>query len=495
MKIGAAHWCLLRETGGATLPLVALSLSALIGFTGLGVETGLWYAMKRQNQSAADVAALSGALELLAGKAYPDICGFAKRDATRNGFTFLSFTCPTSTPACTSPSSGQMCANNPPQLGANAGNNNAVEVILAQQQNALFASLYLANVTIDTRAVAVISILDQTCLLALDSNAADHKTLKIQGNSTINMPNCSIADNNPNSDAIFLQGTAATFTADTLVSAGGLGSTGNPTFNLNTPAKTYATPVADPYASGSCTTLCLTHSFLTTGPPAMPTTNCSTTTTPVTIGGVTWSKYSGSCTLTQSGSVLNQNNIILSANTRISGGLQIKSQTIDLSPGTYWIDNGDLQLGPGGGTSLLECTTCNGTNLGVTIIFTTTGAPNKIGTVTMQSTSAQIGHLNAPNSGTFAGLLFVQDTIAGANYTTSGTLEGGPSAALVGDGLVYLPHTNLDFQGTPQLGTNGCLIVIANQVNVVGDSTLSSTGCTSGGLNTTPTVKTVSLKE
>jgi hypothetical protein len=102
---------LLRDTRGTTLVLVALMITALIGFTGLGVETGLWYAIKRQNQSAADVAALSGAFELLAGQGsgltatqvYPNICGFAQRDATRNGFTFASFTCPTSTSACTSP--------------------------------------------------------------------------------------------------------------------------------------------------------------------------------------------------------------------------------------------------------------------------------------------------------------------------------------------------------------------------------------------------------
>jgi len=493
MSVRAAFLRLLRERSGVTLPLVAAAITALIGFTGLGVETGLWYAMKRQNQSAADVAALSGAFELLAGKSYPDICGFAQRDATRNGFTFTSFTCPASTPACTNPSAGQMCANNPPQLGTNAGNNNAVEVILAQQQNALFASLSLANVTIDTRAVALISVLDQSCLLSLDPTAT--QAVLVQGNSTINMPNCSIVADSTDANAIFFRGSAATVTADTLRSAGGVGSTGNPTFNLNSPAQTNAPPVPDPYASGNCSTLCLNHAFLTTGPPALPTTACAAGTTTVVRGGVTWTQYPGGCTLTQSGSVLNQSNIILSANTRISGGIQIRNQTVDLSPGTYWIDNGDLQLGPGGGTSLLECTTCNGTNLGVTIIFTTTGAPNNIGAVQMQSSSAQIGNLNAPNSGTFAGLLFVQDTVAGANYSTSGTLEGGPSAALVGDGLVYFPHTSLDFQGTPALGTSGCLVVIADKVNVVGDSTLSATGCTSGGLNTTPTVKTVSLKE
>ena len=59
---------LASDTRGVTLALVAASITALIGFTGLGVETGLWYAMKRQNQSAADVAAFSGAFELLAGQ-------------------------------------------------------------------------------------------------------------------------------------------------------------------------------------------------------------------------------------------------------------------------------------------------------------------------------------------------------------------------------------------------------------------------------------------
>jgi hypothetical protein len=487
-----------RDERGFTAVLVALTLAVLIGFAGLGAETGLWYTVKRANQSAADTAALSGAFEVLAkgssAASYPDICGLAQRDAIRNGYS-VGWTCPTASPACTAPpSSGGGCVNNPPMQGAYTGNTNAVEVILAQQQNALLASIDLANVTIATRGVAVISVLDQACLLSLSATAS--QAVLIQGNSTINMPNCSIVADSTDPNAIFLRGAAATVNADTLRSAGGVGSTGNPTFNLNTPPQTHAPPVPDPYAPANCTTLCLTHAFLTSG---MQTTACGAPTSSV-VAGVTWWTYPGNCVVTQSGPTLNQSNIILSANTVISGGIQIKDQTVNLSPGTYWIDNGDLQLGPGGGTSLLECITvtnpgCNGTNLGVTIIFTTTGAPNKIGAVQMQSSSAQIGQLNAPNTGTFAGLLFLQDTVAGANYSTTGTLEGGPSVALIADGLVYFPHTNLTFQGTPALGTNGCLIVIADQVQLAGNSTLSSTRCTSGGLGTTPTVKTVSLKE
>jgi hypothetical protein len=313
-------------------------IAALIGFTGLGVETGLWYAIKRQNQSAADVAALSGAFELLAGQGsglsatqvYPNICGFAQRDATRNGFTFASFTCPTSTPACTSPSSGQMCANNPPVLGGPGvlGNTNAVEVILAQQQNALFASLYLANVTIDTRAVAVISVLDQACVLALDPSASN--AILIKGNPTLNMPNCSIVADSTSSSAIHLQGSASII-ADTLVTAGGVDTTGNPSFTLNKPAQTHAPKVLDPYDPQNCTTLCLTHTFLTTGMPTAP---------PCVKMGAT---FNGNCVV--SGSTINAaGNVTLSANTQITGPWNIKNETVDLSPGTYWVTDGDLNL-------------------------------------------------------------------------------------------------------------------------------------------------------
>jgi hypothetical protein len=463
---------LVRDTRGVTLALVAAAVSALIGFTGLGVETGLWYAMKRQNQSAADVAALSGAFEVLAGQGssltatqiYANICGFAKRDATRNGFTFLSFTCPTSTPACTSPSSGQMCANNPPATAGtpNFGNANAVEVILAQQQNALFASLSLANVTIDTRAVAVISVLDQACVLALEPTASN--AIFIKGNPTLNMPNCSVVADSTSPSAIHLQGNASII-ADTLVTAGGVSTTGTPSFTLNKPAQTNAPTVPDPYAST------LTHSFLTTGmPPVPPTSNCAAA--PVKKATTTYP-----------------------ANSVFCGGLSTPSGggTIDLSPGTYWVTDGDLALNSNG---VLECTLCNGGSLGVTIILTTAkSSGGQVGTVT-EAANATINSLNAPNSGSFKGLLIVQDSFglpAGTTFTSSNsTFQGGPGATL--NGLVYFPKSNMSFQGNPIAGGSGCLILVVNKLDLSGDSQLNSTGCSAAGVSP-PTVKTVALAE
>src|SRR5207248_3733326 len=228
-----------------------------------------------------------------------DICGFAKRDATRNGFNLSLFSCPANSPGCTSPASVQMCANNPPQLGANAGNANAVEVILAQGQNALFASLFTPNVTIVTRAVALISVLDQACLLSLDPNASN--AILIKGNPTLNMPNCSVVADSTSSSAIHLQGNA-TIIADTLVTAGGVDTTGSPSITLSKPAQNNAPTVPDPYAPGNCTTLCLTHTFLTTGMPAV----CATA--------------------TNSGGVLTY-----SAGSRICGPLNIRKNTVNLT--------------------------------------------------------------------------------------------------------------------------------------------------------------------
>jgi hypothetical protein len=302
-------------------------------------------------------------------------------------------------------------------------------------------------------------VLDQACILALDPSASD--AIFIKGNPTLNELNCSVVADSNSPDAVHLQG-SATINADTLVTAGGVTTTGNPSFNLNKPAQTYAPVVPDPYAST------LTHAFLTTGMPAI----CTPPPTPV--GGVT----------------------TYSANSRICGGLTIKNQTVNLSPGTYWVTDGDLALQTNG---VLECTACNpATGAGITIIFTiVTGTT--VGTFTGNSNSV-VGNpptapnFNAPNSGPFKGVLFVQDSNGLPAGTTwnSGTFQGGPNAVI--NGLVYAPKENLTFNGNPAAGGTGCLILVADTLTLSGDSQLNSTGCSAAGVSP-PTVKTVALAE
>jgi hypothetical protein len=153
------------------------------------------------------------------------------------------------------------------------------------------------------------------------------------------------------------------------------------------------------------------------------------------------------------------------------GGGSGATATAVASNGLFWMTDGDLQLGPGGGT--LECTACSSaTGVGVTIIFTA-GPANKIGAPTMQS-NATINNLNAPRSGTYAGLLMVQDTVSGASYTTSAKFDGTPGQTL--NGLVYLPNSSLGFQGNPSV-TSSCLLVISKALTLDGASSLATGGC------------------
>jgi Flp pilus assembly protein TadG len=55
---------LLRNRSGATAVTVALALTAVLGFAGLGTEAASWYYTKRNMQSAADAAAATAGASL-----------------------------------------------------------------------------------------------------------------------------------------------------------------------------------------------------------------------------------------------------------------------------------------------------------------------------------------------------------------------------------------------------------------------------------------------
>ncbi|MFN4090924.1 MAG: pilus assembly protein TadG-related protein [Alphaproteobacteria bacterium] len=66
--------------------IVALSMVALLGFAGLAVDTGIWYAQKSETQSAADAAAISAAKEMIRlGAAEAEVVDAAYFAAALNG--------------------------------------------------------------------------------------------------------------------------------------------------------------------------------------------------------------------------------------------------------------------------------------------------------------------------------------------------------------------------------------------------------------------------
>jgi len=104
--------------------------------------------------------------------------------------------------------------------------------------------------------------------------------------------------------------------------------------------------------------------------------------------------------------------------------------------------------------------------------------------------------LQAPNSGTFSGLVIVQDSNGlppGTTYTSRRSTLEGPGATL--NGLVYFPNASMTFQGNPSSAGPKCLVVVVDALIVDGPSSLATSGCTSAGLTNLPTINTVSLAE
>ena len=155
---------LFHDKRGLSAVTVAVSMPVLFGVAGLGVDTGLWYAMKRQNQSAADAAALSAAYEVIAGKSDPanpscsvgSLTMAACEAATRNNYGGT-------TPVVTYPYSDAVLV---------ASGVTGVRVTLSQTQNAWFSSWFPAftNFTIANEAVAAVNSLPPVCMLVLGLN-------------------------------------------------------------------------------------------------------------------------------------------------------------------------------------------------------------------------------------------------------------------------------------------------------------------------------------
>jgi Flp pilus assembly protein TadG len=451
-----------RDQTGATATIVAITLPCLIGMSALGVETGVWFAVKLQNQSAADSAAISAAYEVIAGKTdlNGELTAAASEAAIRNGYK-------ENIPAVVTPYSDGIVTN-------------GIAVALQQSQGVLLAAMFLSDITIANTAVAVIEVLNNPCILALGTSSTD---VEIAASTRLDMPDCAAAANSISSSAIELRSSTSSVAAATLVTTGEISLQGTPIdpaapppeFALSLPAMIGAASVADPYAST------LTHTFLVAGMPTKPT--CISK---ITGQGTI---YGGNCVIP--GKSLTDPEVLLSANTRISGSWQIASgQTVDLTRGTYWV-TGNLTLKS---RAVLKCSTCDNTKgPGVTIILT--ARTDKIGTVSVAS-SANLA-LNAPHSGPFAGLAIIQDSNGlppGTTYTSSqSTIGGAPGATL--NGLVYFPNTSLTFHGEPSATGPQCLLLVVKTLDIDAASRLEAGGCAGAGLHNLPVIGTVAVAE
>jgi Flp pilus assembly protein TadG len=487
--IWVRFWC---DRRGVVAVAVAILVPVLIGFAGLGVEVGMWFWIQRQNQSAADAAAISAGLEYAAqiqrGVATDPAAAAAAATIAANCSLFSTGSS-SSNAVCPWRSSASNTVTLYPCYEYNVGGScntsnsngvlpNAVQVVLTQPFNTTFANIVTAiwgpsvnTVNITTTAIAEFSQTSTACLLARDLTAANAVFVD---NVTLTNQNCRVASNSSSASALNCNG--CTIVGPTTAVGGDSVSNGG---QLNgSPNRTYASAISDPYAAT------LTHAFLTARMPT--TTPCSPQITG-SAGAKTYS-YLRNCVISggPQNSFPSNVTIKLLPGAQIASGLWFTGNgTIILSPGTYWITDGNLSnsMGLTGNITL----GCSG-GLGVTIIFTTMlGSAGTIGTLSEIGNVTTI--LNAPGPGlAYAGLLMIQDPIAGA---TSGTIGGNPTSTL--SGLIYFPKSNLSLAGPIQTDSSNCLVAVANSLYLTGNIGLNDSGCQTAGLATVPTILSVFL--
>jgi Flp pilus assembly protein TadG len=169
----------LRDRCGAVAVAVAVLFPVLIGFAGIGIEIGLWFAIQRQNQSAADAAAISAALEYVAhnesGKPTDPAAAAAAAATITANCNLFSTSSSSSNPVCPLPSSASNTLTLYPcynftvgditcNTSGTTGTLNAVQVVLTQPLNTTFANFVTAiwgpninSVTVTTTAIAKFS--------------------------------------------------------------------------------------------------------------------------------------------------------------------------------------------------------------------------------------------------------------------------------------------------------------------------------------------------
>ena len=432
---------LASDTRGATAAVMAVTMATLIGFAGLGVETGLWFSEKRHYQSATDAAAISGAFQVAAQ--LPNKCSIstganpnttpifkaATTMATANGYNG-----PLAVAGSTVPTTEKLYINNPPLSGSYTTNYCAVEAILYEPKNSLFAAVYDPSVKIGTRAVAIVKLNygGGACDLSLNqsanppSGAGGVAGIYAGGSAKINEPGCMLASNSPSASATPCKGDSQgangnpTIIVSEIYSAGGdcLGSnTTTSTTNGLVPV-TGGAPIPDPWCSqiGNCSD---TNSF------TWPTCSGTVHNANVSAGAYNSVRLDNNATYTATGTIY------------VCGNLTISST---------------VNSGVGGVTFVVQ------------------------GTINITGT----GTLVAQNTGTFAGMIFYQPGNSG--NLTSDSINGGSGLNL--EGGIYLPGGNLTFNGNDNVAgiTNDqkCLVIVSYTLQFTGTNEIDqSNSCSS----------------
>ena len=409
----------LSNRAGGSMMVFAFTLPILLGAAGLGYDAVIWYMTKRQIQTVADNAALSGVYALVRNENYTTA---ALTDAERNEFT--------------NGLDGVVHVNVPPQYGKSKDQANAVEVIVDAPGLKLFSSQILGrDVTIQARSVAgMITTGGDHCILALDHEA--DAAVNFDGSAYADI-SCGVASNSRSETAILVDGNAY-LNADPAQAFGGIVEKGSGDLDTAHPPQPYSQRLADPYA------------------------------------GTEWptaAQLSEPCVPTNQGNGYR----FRSSDSPIDPGIycgDIDIQgTVVLNPGVYVLKGGDLNINSNADVSGQE----------ITFVFmgdpvSQTGSINRInGGADLNLTAPGIGgHSSGPFEDQYAGMLIMQHPgapgISGQNIIENRVLG---NSSLVLRGALYFPNQNVTFSGGAD-EIFGCLQIVARTVTFTGNTSINN---------------------
>jgi Flp pilus assembly protein TadG len=221
----------LSDVRGNTAVFFGLSLPMLVGFIGLGSETGYWFWKQRQLQEAADIASHTGALKLRDTHSHDQSRAAAESDAVLHGYD---------------PAMGEIDVNTPPSSGAFA-DNQSVEVIITHNQPRFFSALVSEEpVVIEVRAVSTYIEHATACVLALSKTAVG--AVNVWGSASVQFEGCTVMSNSLDEESVLLGGSSH-LTAPCVSAVGGISDAGSLDLTLCSEVKEYAPYVADPFGS------------------------------------------------------------------------------------------------------------------------------------------------------------------------------------------------------------------------------------------------------
>jgi hypothetical protein len=459
----------LRDEKGSVLMMIAIALPVLLGVTALAIDMGYFFDYKQRMGAAADAAAVAGAFEVKRDPGISDenLRTYVKDDAKRNGFDVDADGTITLT------------IRHPPTTGLHIGDTKYVEVLISKPMTTFFATVIgRTSVTLNARAVAGPDE-SSGCVYAL--NQADTKfpiELDITGNSgtSISVPNCAIVSNGN-----VTVGSGNTVDAKALdVSASSCTScTGTIT---STTVQSYNVPPSpDPF--GDMNQAALFGTSWTCG--------WTGVSFPTTGGATTAISGTGPAVLATGGTSYTMDPGVYCGDGSIAGiriGTKVNSPS---PPGNCVPSAGDdiITFNPGvyivwGGGLNWKHSCVIGT--GVTFYLTgTVGAHDypACGGKVLSTDPPDRFILRAPTSGSYEGLLFIQDRTQGvacaaaANPVIADML---PENMLL-DGALYFPNHHIKY-GATTTSTGNYTILIGGTIEFLNKATLNSnfTGLSSG---------------